>query len=461
MHPPAEACGTRSGKGAGAGAVGWEGLEPSTNALKGRCSTIELPTHRTPYGASHSCAQRLGSVLDSEPPLVTQGNLRARVPMLMHSLPPQHASARLPRGATNSIHPTFHHCLRLVALTALLLLGACNRSPQSAHPDLTSPRLALEALGSPKPLFHTAAAQPWLLKEHPALLSAENKDPLSPRNRAFQQALQNPGLFRQLDREVRFEALLLTGDVGECKPLLEHLQKSPDWHLAYVDHTSFIFQRSARASWNASEPDSLASHFEKKSDQATALALCAQKLLALKMNEAAKTRLERATELDSKCADAWNGFARYHLAIGHWEKALTSVERALENDPDSLAALATKAQILFTASRFADAYECSKKLIEARPDDSFLLFYHAKIAHQSHAYQSEIAALEKLISLAEANQATTSGYRIYLAQAYAARSEAAPAIAQLERALADPDLSAEQRSFCEELLGQIKKRSRR
>ena len=24
--------------------VGWDGLEPSTNALKGRCSTIELPT---------------------------------------------------------------------------------------------------------------------------------------------------------------------------------------------------------------------------------------------------------------------------------------------------------------------------------------------------------------------------------------------------------------------------------
>jgi hypothetical protein len=25
--------------------VGWVGLEPTTNALKGRCSTIELPTH--------------------------------------------------------------------------------------------------------------------------------------------------------------------------------------------------------------------------------------------------------------------------------------------------------------------------------------------------------------------------------------------------------------------------------
>ena len=30
--------------------VGWEGLEPSTNALKGRCSTIELPTHPSPRG---------------------------------------------------------------------------------------------------------------------------------------------------------------------------------------------------------------------------------------------------------------------------------------------------------------------------------------------------------------------------------------------------------------------------
>ncbi len=27
--------------------VGWVGLEPTTNALKGRCSTIELPTRRS------------------------------------------------------------------------------------------------------------------------------------------------------------------------------------------------------------------------------------------------------------------------------------------------------------------------------------------------------------------------------------------------------------------------------
>ncbi len=29
--------------------VGWVGLEPTTNALKGRCSTIELPTRKRAF----------------------------------------------------------------------------------------------------------------------------------------------------------------------------------------------------------------------------------------------------------------------------------------------------------------------------------------------------------------------------------------------------------------------------
>ena len=28
--------------------VGWAGIEPATNGLKGRCSTTELPTHPPP-----------------------------------------------------------------------------------------------------------------------------------------------------------------------------------------------------------------------------------------------------------------------------------------------------------------------------------------------------------------------------------------------------------------------------
>ena len=40
--------------------VGWVGLEPTTNALKGRCSTIELPTRIAPAFCSQRSCERLG-----------------------------------------------------------------------------------------------------------------------------------------------------------------------------------------------------------------------------------------------------------------------------------------------------------------------------------------------------------------------------------------------------------------
>jgi len=52
--------------------VGWVGLEPTTNALKGRCSTIELPTRRnlTPMLRMKTPSRRLRNerLCDVEPP---------------------------------------------------------------------------------------------------------------------------------------------------------------------------------------------------------------------------------------------------------------------------------------------------------------------------------------------------------------------------------------------------------
>ena len=43
--------------------VGWVGLEPTTNGLKGRCSTTELPTHEArTNGQLPSRAGKLGSL---------------------------------------------------------------------------------------------------------------------------------------------------------------------------------------------------------------------------------------------------------------------------------------------------------------------------------------------------------------------------------------------------------------
>src|SRR5581483_11794060 len=38
--------------------MGWAGLEPATNALKGRCSTIELPTRKEAKGGLTNAARK-------------------------------------------------------------------------------------------------------------------------------------------------------------------------------------------------------------------------------------------------------------------------------------------------------------------------------------------------------------------------------------------------------------------
>ena len=57
------------------------------------------------------------------------------------------------------------------------------------------------------------------------------------------QAVENPKLFRQLDRQYRFDALLLIGDPSQYRQLLEHLLEANDWTLTYLDHAALIYKR--------------------------------------------------------------------------------------------------------------------------------------------------------------------------------------------------------------------------
>ena len=144
---------------------------------------------------------------------------------------------------------------------------------------------------------------------------------------------------------------------------------------------------------------------------------------------------------------------------GEWTPALTNVDRALALDADFLPALATKTQILYSTKKFSAAYELSRRLIAAYPNDPGLLFYHAKICHEAHAFADEIRTLTRLIERAEAEARPASGYRLYLAQAYAKEGKAQPAIEEFNRVLADADLPKEQRSFAEATLAQVKERA--
>jgi tetratricopeptide (TPR) repeat protein len=217
----------------------------------------------------------------------------------------------------------------------------------------------------------------------------------------------------------------------------------------YVDHTSLVFERGAASKWQVGQVEAVMAKLGAASarDRATFLALTAGKLVALHDAAAARTLLERARALDARTPEVWSVQAQYHLGRGEWKDCEAAADRALELEHGHLAAMGTKAQVLYATKRFGEAYAISKKLIERLPDDPAMLFYHAKIAHEARAFGEEAKVLRKLIALAEKNDRPASGYRVYLGQSLASAGERDPALEEFGKAMEDPDLPKAQRDF--------------
>ena len=325
--------------------------------------------------------------------------------------------------------------------------------------ELATPALAIDSLTG-GPVYFNDPARPFLMKLKPELLQPDDKDPRSERSRVFAAALSDPNLWRQLDRRYRFHEILLIGDPASYRPLLQHLLASADWPLAYVDHTGFIFRRAPAEAWSAGKLESVRKRFEKRSaaERAKFLNGLAAKLAAINRYTAAKGCLDEVLKIDPASPEAWTQLAAYHAHFSQWRDALTKADKALATDPKFIPAMAVKAQVLVAMQRTDDAFSVAEQIADIAPKDPAMLFLVAKVAHAAHAYWREIDVLKRLIDLAETAGQPVSGYCIYLAQAYAAQGEAAPAVAQFEKALTDPGLSKEQRSFVEESIATIKSR---
>lgn len=343
-------------------------------------------------------------------------------------------------------------------------MAACSRH-ESTNPALIAPTFAVQELkqakahGGAKSLYWNANALPWVQTEQLSDVRPEDREGVSPRMRAFSQAAQDPKVFRRLDREERFDTVWLLGDPSGFKPLLEHLLETKDFALEWLDHTSLIFRRSAGARVDPDHLDRLRDQFASPNEKATFLAQAATKLLAVHQTESARRRLEEAEKLDRRVAAVWSGWSTLHLLRGDFSAALASADRALSLDRNFLPALACKTQVLYGMKRFSEAWELSQQLLARSPDDPGMLFYHAKLAHQAHAYNDEIKALTRLITLAQEAGASVSGYRVYLGQAHAAKGDADHALDQLSLALLDTELPREQRAFADQLFLQIKDRT--
>ena len=336
-------------------------------------------------------------------------------------------------------------------------------------PVVTTPQLACAEVQA-RSLYFNGLALPWLEKMRADLLTAEDRDAASPRRRAFVQAPQNPKLFRQLDRQFRFETLFLVGDPSNYQRLLDHLlepePEKRDFRLVYLDHWAFIFKRDAARVWQPADAEPVRQRFGnlRTRDQATFLAMAAGKMLAVRQVDAAKRWLDEANALDSRSIDVLGGLAGYQISIGRWIEAEAYADKALAKNPDFIPALAAKIVAMRATRHNIDAFKFSVRLNTLLPEEPVRLWQHAQLAHEAKQIPTEIAALTRLIALAKDEGRPVAEYEFFLGEAHAHEAinnvaHAPLALEHLRRAVADPLLPAEKRKFAEERITLIRERT--
>jgi len=350
--------------------------------------------------------------------------------------------------------------VRAVSCVALLVFGlAAGGCSKARTVQEHSPALALERLEArgTKVVYFTGAAFAGLVAKPPGWLAVEDRNFASPRVRSMAQAALDPKLFRQLDRQERFEVLLLAGDPVRYRPLQEHLLRTRDWTLEWVDPWCLMYRRGRTEELTLETTREMAGRFvqQKGSMRAQSLAAMAERLVGARRFEEALELIGLAKREDMGEPAVWTAEGSYRLARGEWVQAVAAADKALALKKRYAAAQAVKAQGLYFSKRYEEAYVLSRNLLEGSPEDPVMLFAHAKIAHEVRSIQEEIEVLRKLIGFAEREKRSTSSYRVYLGQALAMRGEGEEALRELDAALADPDLPPDQLDFARSARGRV------
>ena len=354
-----------------------------------------------------------------------------------------------------------------ISTAALALMGGgffwwqSTQRIYTPSPELATPVLAFESLRpfQGRPFFFTPAALDFLKQNWASWSFQASGTPiqneqqsafLERRARENEAVVNDPKAWRVLDRQWRYSAVILSGEPASFRALLDHLRQSGDWVLSRVDATSIVFLRAPAKAWGVEQPEALLAHFSKstKQEQAVVLSQVAHRLLVLGLSPEAETLLQAALTKDPKSAMATAGMASIQAAQFQWEEALRWSESALRLEPGYPPALVAKASALLSLKRANDALDITRQLVDKRQTtDGAHLALHARAAHAARAYQEEIEALLQIIALTEKRALPTGGWRIFLAQAYAANTQGEPAIKQFELALKEPDLTEAQRGF--------------
>ncbi len=337
--------------------------------------------------------------------------------------------------------------VRLFSLLGAFLLVGC--SPDEA----TDSRLL-----APTELWaaRDADARLFINPEAAAALEAvgENSGPQLDLARV---ALDDPSAWRRLDRRERFDGVLLAGQPAETRTLARHLIQSPDFRLERLDNWGFLFSRNAPVSYRQPAPEALVPNLTDPSQRANYLAAVAVNLDTIGEFDAARDYLAAAETLAPDSPQVLVRRAYLDLQHQRHAAAVIAASQALEQDPDSAPALEIAAQSLAAVGAADRAWQVAERLLDVSDSkDPRLLFLHARLASDAHAYSREQNSLEKLVAITEQAGRSATTYRVYLGQSYARQGLPRPALVQFEAALENPDLRSDQRADLESTVANIR-----
>ncbi len=251
----------------------------------------------------------------------------------------------------------------------------------------------------------------------------------------------NSSQWREGFRREKWDTVLLSGPLGEYRPLLDHLIASPDWHLASVTNHGFLFRYGSGL-----PPRSLDSTFRCGSDQETAVyfAQIAGYYDAIQRTADARACIERALELAPENTSVLLHAATLAIGQKRWQEAIDYSATALASDHGLIHAKLVQALALFEIGETQKAEDLVNEVLLESPDDAYTLFLSARIRRSLNDFSGETEALERLVSIARKSGIPSAHYQIYLGQAYARQELAEPARRSYQAALESGQLDPRQ-----------------
>jgi hypothetical protein len=276
----------------------------------------------------------------------------------------------------------------------------------------------------------------------------------APDAQSIRDLASSPVRWRGEDRSTPFQAIILAIPLEDSRPLVEMLNSSREWHLAKIDNQGLLYRRGEEPKDTSStEP-----MFSNKRDSALHDAQTAMVMHFLGKNKDAREWMSKARQTAPRDPLVLTQSATLAAALKQWPTTKKEAELALKEDSSSTQARYLLALALLETGNISGAAGESATLSAKASNTPSVLWLQARISREANDPTNEIAALEKLLALAQKQKEEPTIIHIHLAQAWAKRGFATQALENYNAALKG-NLTPAQRTELENAKGTIQDRA--